>query len=113
MYDITAETKMLFKSYIKKVWPPFSSSSSSSNVNVNDKDLKLPLLSSNHEDYYCCPVSESFTDMVMQCRTWDPEKRPSVDRLLSHPFFTNSLYPEKDGQYFYDALMKKTSSSSY
>ncbi|CAH9093336.1 unnamed protein product [Cuscuta epithymum] len=55
--------------------------------------------------------SEAFTDMVIQCLSGDPKKRPRVHELLCHPFFQRSAN-RNDGEHFYDAVMNTTPTSS-
>ncbi|CAH9076413.1 unnamed protein product [Cuscuta europaea] len=52
------------------------------------------------------PFSSAFTSMVIQCLAWDPLKRPTAHKLLSHKFFQKN-FPgyEDDGKYFYDHVV--------
>ncbi|CAH9144573.1 unnamed protein product [Cuscuta epithymum] len=81
--QITIETERthFLKHYARKLLPQFSFSSSS-------------------------PFSSTFTSMVIQCLAWDPTKRPTAHKLLSHKFFQKK-FPryEDDGNYFYHHVL--------
>ncbi|CAH9136475.1 unnamed protein product [Cuscuta epithymum] len=66
----------------------------------------IPLCSSTCDDDSRSSFSRSFTSMVIQCLAWDPTKRPTAHKLLSHKFFRKNFSGyEDDGKYFYDHLL--------